>query len=366
MEVLKELQLENGGILATPQNGAYPYVYPRDAVIITKAMNHIGMYKDSERFYNFLKHNARISHYKEIFHRYTMEGLPAVTRKHEHDNNGLVLHGIWETYKAGKNESFLQEQWDFVEGIVDSILASVKLGVVHTERSIHEFYRLECGQEIWSHCACTRGMKDAIEIAKVLGHKDKISFWSKKIKLMEKKLWDVFYEKKLGMFLKNKKVFTYDISQIAPFYFELVNDLRILRKSMRELYKHLWNQEVGGFRRFRKFEVCKDWHWYSGGSGGWCVYTIWAAKFYKKLGDPKEKKCLEWLGNILNSTKGLLPEHVALIKEYELWKENELEYNSRVLQEMKKIEKYCKNRKCEKVYWALPLGWSHAEYLLIN
>ncbi len=34
IEVLKEVQLQNGGCLATPKGKRYPYVYPRDHSLI--------------------------------------------------------------------------------------------------------------------------------------------------------------------------------------------------------------------------------------------------------------------------------------------------------------------------------------------
>ncbi len=54
IQVIKELQLKNGGILATPSDGAYPYDYIRDGVIMTKALNFVGLTKNSEKFYRFV------------------------------------------------------------------------------------------------------------------------------------------------------------------------------------------------------------------------------------------------------------------------------------------------------------------------
>ena len=103
IEVMKKLQLNNGGILASPKKSAYPYVYPRDSVIITKAMNRVGMRESSEKFYYFIDRFSNIEEYKEIFHRYTAEGLPCVTRKGQNDNEGLILHGIYDTYLFNKS-----------------------------------------------------------------------------------------------------------------------------------------------------------------------------------------------------------------------------------------------------------------------
>ena len=93
IKVIKNLQLENGGILATSKNGAYPYVYVRDGVIMTKALNRMGLSKKSEKFYYFINKFSKVDNYKEIFHRYNANGLPCVTRKNENDKERIYgLH----------------------------------------------------------------------------------------------------------------------------------------------------------------------------------------------------------------------------------------------------------------------------------
>ena len=106
IKIIKASQLKNGGFLAAPKKSAYPYVYPRDAVIMTKALNRVGKSKNSERFYYFMNKFAKIDTYKEVFHRYNLNGWPCVTRKNQNDNEGLVLHGIYDTYKHSKKILF--------------------------------------------------------------------------------------------------------------------------------------------------------------------------------------------------------------------------------------------------------------------
>src|SRR3989338_263816 len=108
IKVLKSLQLDNGGILSTPLDGAYPCVYIRDAVIMTKAFNACGLYKNSENFYYFINRFSKIDIYNEVFHRYNVKGYPYVTRKLENDNSGLLLHGIYDTYLHSTNVLFLE------------------------------------------------------------------------------------------------------------------------------------------------------------------------------------------------------------------------------------------------------------------
>lgn len=367
INVLKDLQFKNGAILSTPETGAYSYVYPRDATIITKAFNSCGLYKNSEKFYHFINKFSRLDTYKDVFQRYNKNGLPCVTRKHEHDNIGLVIHGIYDTYLHSKDEIFIQDMYPFIDNCVKTIFSYAKTGLVHTKRSIHEFYRLEHGYEIWANSACCRALYDAAEIAKILNRKE-AKKWKAKAKEIEKNIKLKMFNKKLGIFVKNLRFPDIpDISQLSPFYFNIVNSKKILKNTMNYLESHIWYKELGGFRRFRKFEICKDWHWYTGGSGSWCAFTAWCARFYRELGNKKKyEECLAWLDKVSSRTNGLFPEHIATKDEYEMWKMNEIEFNSRVIDGMKTAEKLSSKFKEDLIYWATPLGWSHAEYILLK
>jgi len=315
---------------------------------------------------------AKIDNYKEIFHRYNVNGWPCVTRKDQNDNEGLVLHGIYDTYLHNKKHIFLENTWLLVKQIVGLIKDYSKTGLVKTERSIHEFYRLEHGYDIWVNCACCRGLYDAAEISKILNHYKENKEWRKKAEELEKNIKKKLFDKKLGIFMKNPRFKGIpDISQIAPFYFDIEHSKQKLKKTLNYLQKYLWHKGIGGFRRFRQFETVEDWHWYTGGSGSWCVFTAFAARFYKKIGDKKSyNECLDWLKKVASRTNGLLPEHISTRYEYENWKTHEIEFNQRIINETKKAENLAKKFKGEDkrklIYWATPLGWSHAEYILLH
>ncbi|MBU2539763.1 hypothetical protein KJ786_01200 [Patescibacteria group bacterium] len=371
IEVIKGSQLENGGLLATPKKGAYPYIYPRDAVIMTKALNRVGLVKNSEKFYYFINKIAKIDNYKEVFHRYNINGWPCVTRKDQNDNEGLILHGIYDTYLHNKKHIFLEDTWLLVKQIVELIKDYSSTGLVRTKRSIHEFYRLENGYDIWVNCACCRGLYDAAEIAKIMHREKQAIEWKKQAEKLEKNIKKRFFDKKLGVFMKNPRLKGIpDISQIAPFYFDIEDSKQLLKKTLKYLKKNLWYKEIGGFRRFRQFEIVEDWHWYTGGSGSWCVFTAFMARFYKKIDDRESyNECLNWLKKVASRTNGLLPEHISTRDEYEFWKAHEIEFNQRTIDGTKKAEELAKKFKGEDkrklIYWAAPLGWSHAEYILL-
>lgn len=368
-EVVRSLQLGNGGILATPEDAAYPYVYTRDSVIISKALNRIGNVEASEKFYYFMRQAVKIDNYKEVFQRYTFSGLPSVTRKVQNDNEGLLLHGIYDTYMHNKKETFIENMWTTIDLVVGLIFSYSRTGLVKSDSSIHEYKKLERGYDLWVNCACYRGLKDAAKIAEILNHKEKFKKWDKKAEEIKRNIGRKLFDKKLKIYIKNKRFpNSPDISQLAPFYFNVVEDDTILRNTLNYLRKHIWDSEIGGFRRFRKFEVCDNWHWYTGGSGSWCALTAIAARLYKRVKNKTGyNECVKWLHDVCKFSDGYLPEHIATKFEYDDWKTHEIEFNFRIMNEMKKAEASVKDFRSKKmIYWANPLGWSHAEYILLR
>jgi len=112
VKVLKKLQLKNGAMLATFENDAYPYVYPRDGAIVCSALNSRGKFKNSMKFYKFMAGHPP-NHCLE--QRCLPNGLPYVTQRGERDIFGLVVSGIWDTFKRSQNIEFLEDMWPLVK-----------------------------------------------------------------------------------------------------------------------------------------------------------------------------------------------------------------------------------------------------------
>ena len=54
IEILKKVQLRNGGCLATPKGERYPYVYPRDHAICILGYLSAGMVKEAKKGLTFV------------------------------------------------------------------------------------------------------------------------------------------------------------------------------------------------------------------------------------------------------------------------------------------------------------------------
>jgi GH15 family glucan-1,4-alpha-glucosidase len=370
--VIAALQEEDGGIMATPRDDAYPYVYPRDAVIMTIAMNALGEYGRSKKFYRFLN-GVRRPH-GEFYQRYN-GGMPYVSNEHELDVTPLVLNGIYDTYRKSGDGAFLEEMWGMVKecaSFTDSAI-DVDAGLVYTINSIHENRKLEEGFEIWANSAAVRGLLDASRMAGALGHDDLKDAWASSSRRLLARIVERLYDKEQGTFIKvmrrsGEKVTAPDMTQLAPYYFGVYRDDAALEGTLERLRGALWNKDIGGFNRFRDFEIVDDWHWYTGGNAAaWPFFTLWAARSYRNLGIREgEDDCLAFLDSVLTDDL-FIPEKVAPLDRYEEWKANEVKFGDRTLNGIRKIESNVhKISSPGYVCWACPLGWAHAEYILLE
>lgn len=368
--IIKKLQEEDGGVTATPKDDAYPYVYPRDAVFMTMALNRFSEFERSKRFYRFLTKLRRP--HGEFYQRYN-EGLPYVTNEHELDTTPIVLQGILDTYLQSGDKEFLGEAWSLVQECAAFTCGAIDqdLGLVYTTNAIHESRELEEGFEIWTNCAAVRGLIDASRAAEAMGQSDLQKYWLAKGQRLFANLIEKLYDPDRGYFVKvmrrsGEKVRAPDMSQLAPFYFGIFDNAEVLERTLKLLESSLWNTSVGGFNRFEDFETVHDWHWYTGGTGAsWPFFTIWAAGFYRQLGNrEKEQASLRFLDSVLTQDS-FIPEKVAPVAGYEQWKSNELEFGDRVINGISKIERKVHSIGLPGyVAWACPLGWAHAEYIL--
>jgi GH15 family glucan-1,4-alpha-glucosidase len=372
LAIIRDLQEEDGGITATPRDDAYPYVYPRDAVFMTTAMNAFEEHERSQRFYRFLSRVRRPD--GEFFQRYN-KGLPYVTNERELDTTPIVLQGLYDTYRGSKDAEFLEDMWPMVQECATFTKNSIDAdtGLVYTINSIHENWKLEEGFEIWANSAAVKGLLDASRLAGALGQHEEQREWARSSKRLLGRMVEKLYDEEKGTFIKvlqttGEKITAPDMTQLAPFYFGVYHDDDALARTLEDLKDTLWSKNIGGFTRFRDFEIVDDWHSYTGGAAAaWPLFTIWAARFYRALGISEgEAECLDFLDSVV--TRDLfIPEKVAPFERYNEWKANELEFSDRIVNGVRKIERKAHTIKAPGyVCWACPLGWAHAEYILLE
>ncbi|MEF8848064.1 MAG: glucoamylase [Candidatus Thermoplasmatota archaeon] len=379
IKVLKKVQLKNGGCIATPEDERYPYVYPRDHAMITRAFISAGLYNRAKKALDFVFSTKTD---KNAFpQRIDTNGEDASYKPVQIDGTGLTLYtfcnyieetadydfGLKYFSRARKAADYIIDSfYENVEGKYEKRKHNLKMPLVYTPNSIHEYPPTEKGLEIWANCTCCAGLNSLSEISKRIGQVNKkYRSYAKKI---HKGILNHMWNPRLNSFIKTIRVresssvlLDPDVGEygIAEFGLLKDDDKRVV-STVSNIEKNLWNKDLGGICRYPKYEGRNN-----GGWGPWPNYTLMLCRHYIRRGNQdKADKYLKWVLDI--SYDNLLPEHVSTVDEFE-------EYVSdfkRAGLIREDREKMIENARSHPMfdegiaYITLPLAWSHAEFIM--
>ena len=168
----------SGSIIAGMHNGAYPFVWPRDAVYAAVTFARTGHLDESLGAYRWLRDVA----YREtdnavggkayFYQKYTTDGW-AVWTSPQLDESASVPWGIWFHYQMTGDQNFLNSYWNLA--YTTARASSENSGINPDVKSV---YGLMNGNNVWedswgpfiySNGSIVRGLRDAANIADVLG-----------------------------------------------------------------------------------------------------------------------------------------------------------------------------------------------------
>ncbi|HIE34465.1 MAG TPA: hypothetical protein EYP86_04940 [Candidatus Altiarchaeales archaeon] len=367
LSVINSVYLDNGGILASPPSGRYPYIYPRDAALILRILNNLGKHRMVKKSLKFLVDKQM--EIGEWTQRYNRDGTPASYRPSQLDCNGLVLYVLNEYYQKTGDKKFIEFAWNSIKQGIEFI----KEHYIHEERllfslnSIHEWPPMESGFDIWVNVTCHAGIKAGESMAEELGEKDYTEEWEN----LASDLW-IGISKRLivdNKFIKvtnSHSIMDPDISEMAPYITKSVSVREtILKNSVKSIEKILWDDELTGINRYleKHGEAGRN----NGGYGPYSMYTGWMAQYYIDLGKyDKSEKYIRWF--LRYNRNFLIPEHVSTKERFLKWKKRAIEVGrySHVGRK-EEAERVMKSEEYKKglVYWVVPLTWSHAEFMNI-
>jgi GH15 family glucan-1,4-alpha-glucosidase len=365
-----------GAIKTELQKDRYPFIYSRDASRIAMALDSLGFYKEARKFYNFIRKEQSSS--GEWVQRYSLKtGLPIVSRPRETDCVALVLCGMVFHYKATNDKNFIKSMWPSINKALNYLKSRTgSNNLVSGRHAIHENYEVEEGFEIWTNSWTCKAYKELSEVARQI-KKDKIS------KILEKRYDELLDAILTKMWNKNhfikcikpngNKVDSVDVTMISPAWSGILPSHNKKIKKTISYLASLWDRKIGGYRRFKKMEAIKDWHWYDGGHGSWLIYTSVMERLHRENKQyAKAKKCRDWISRVYDTFQEL-PEHLALLGEYKEWKKEEwkrkvnvtpwLTYGAKKAEKYSKIWVWNKNRN-KVVPWVKTLIWPWAELVL--
>lgn len=338
---------ESGGISAgievdegKTKCGRYSYCWTRDAVFITKALDIVGMEKDTEKFYSeFCKKTQSKNGMWE--QRFYTDGRLAPCWGYQIDETASVVYGVYDHYTKVKNKKFLKENLKmcenavvFLEKYIDDLLEGKN--EFQLSYDLWEEFEGVSLYSISSIFGAFNAMLNIYDEVKELfeNNRLKLEAINKQIKLLEKRLIDIkeyclktFYNEDKKTFVRNTVDNKIDISLIGtvtPFNLFTPREKKI--ENTVERINMTLRTYTGGYIRYED-------DGYMGGYNPWPIATLWMACYYLEAGD--NKRALENFAFVTNSASehGLLGEQV--------------------------------NNDSMKPSWVIGLTWSHAMYLIV-
>jgi GH15 family glucan-1,4-alpha-glucosidase len=321
---------ETGGVIASPeideertQCGRYDYCWPRDAVFVTKAMDILGMEKESEKFYQVFcqKTQSKNGMWEQRF--YT-DGKLAPCWGYQIDETASVVYGVYQHYLDTKKETFLKQNLTMCEKAVEFLKRYCKdwLGLEAKEerdkdkvqeeieeqrRKMNQGHRYHISYDLWEMCegihfyslaSIYAAFESMLGIYRALGKnvsdfennrlkEEKISRNEKELEKLlvglKKYMNDNLYDEEKKSYIRNPEDKKMDISllgAVTPFHVfkpkekKIQNTVERINLSLRTY--------TGGYTRFEQDN-------YRNGNP-WPIANLWMTLYYLESGEKKKAK----------------------------------------------------------------------------
>ncbi len=171
------LDRKGGGVIAGFHNGAYPFIWPRDAVYAAVTLDRTGHTAEAAEVYRFLKdvaYRANESWGKGFWYqKYTTDGY-IVWSSPQVDETAVVPWGALFHYNVTGNLDFLKDHWQMV---YEAARASSEDSTIDARLYFDDPNKLMYSNNVWedswddflySNANVERGLRDAKRIAEIL------------------------------------------------------------------------------------------------------------------------------------------------------------------------------------------------------
>lgn len=174
------LDAKGGGVVAGMHNGAYPFVWPRDAAYAAVTLARAGHFDESAEVYRFLRDVAYRANETWggkgfWYQKYTTDGY-IVWSAPQVDETSVVPWGVLTHYLYTGDFGFLQQNYPMV---YDAARASSEDSSIDSRLFYDDPNKLMHSMNVWedqfddfiySNASVWRGLKDARTIAQLLGN----------------------------------------------------------------------------------------------------------------------------------------------------------------------------------------------------
>lgn len=335
---------DGGGILASSdsdmlQRGkdSYGYVWPRDGSYITSALDQVGVWKTSERFFSFLERALNKEGY--LMHKYGPDGslgsswhpwfyqgmyqLPI-----QEDETATVLHALWRHYERSQDLEYIESIYNsFIQEAANFLIAYRHHETKLPKRS-YDLWEERIGVHTYTASSVYGGLKAAEKFAQLLGKEVEAKRYGAKAAEVKDGILKYLYDEESGYFVRSGETendsfvqdSTIDFSAaFGVWYFGVLpaTDDRVVN-AMAIAQESLGVAGVGGFARYEGDTYYRNskHEGVSAPGNPWFVTTLWYAQYVTELAENKEEiqevaHILEWTTE--NTTDaGLLSEQLDL------------------------------------------------------
>ena len=193
-----------------PGSRNYERSWIRDGALISNSLLYFGFY---DKVKNYIEWYAK--------HQYENGKIPCVVDSRgpdpvpEHDSNGEFIYTLFNYFKFTGDTTFLMENFDKVIKAVDylaHLISQRKTDEFKTQEKLpyyglltesisHEGYSSKPMHSYWDNFWALRGLKDAANIAKILGQEKYVDYFNQLKEEFEKNLYN-----SLSLTIKGKKI----------------------------------------------------------------------------------------------------------------------------------------------------------------
>jgi len=177
-----------GAIIAGMHNGAYPFVWPRDGVYAAITLDRTGHTKEAENYYHWLRDvayrnpDANPGGKSFFLQKYTTDGYFVWTAA-QMDETASVPWGLYYHYLATGDSTFVTNYWQLAR----QTAYACYWGSTNDPNAYYDFtYNLMHGESVWedssdlflySNSSIVRGLRDAANLADMMGSSSEASTW---------------------------------------------------------------------------------------------------------------------------------------------------------------------------------------------
>lgn len=308
-DVVKRAVLVSRSILrpdGAPMGGVHCYQnvgQVRNGSYILSVLDQLGFHDETRGGYEFYL-NFRV-------------GDERYSSPDENDQLGTVLHVLRRRLDLTGDMALIETHRNKIIALADRLigLMDARLGLIYSERAIHEFVSISRGYETYVNTMAWRGLSDAATLAERLGYADGVKRFSTAADGLRERIIKHLVEPEKGVFVKRlyrgRHYPLPSVSMLTPALFGLIDAKDpIVTRTIDYLKDNIWDKRMGGLYRYPLH--LQPWAEHPYG-GPWVTYTSWLGIVHLLRGErDKAGDCIRWVLSNVPMDSNLIPEHFSV------------------------------------------------------